>query len=145
MSETTKWVPKGWGGETVIHDGDGYCGKILYIMKDHFCSVHYHCIKDECFFCNSGSVLVEIIHHDDKKWMAVYDPKKKPESYAKFWGKMISECKLTTVHEIKMVKGSVLHVPPLTIHRFRGLTDAELFEVSTHHDELDSFRIVKGD
>jgi D-lyxose ketol-isomerase len=140
-----KWVGKGWGGEKWIVNNDLYCGKWLLVLKDKMCSVHFHEIKDETFYCHSGSVVIEIIHNNDPNWLALYQPGKDPSKYLKSWNKWYAESKSHIIHELRLVKGSTLHVPPLTVHRFRGLTDAELFEFSTHHDDKDSIRIMKGD
>jgi len=40
-------VPKGWGHEKIIHNSNGYCGKVLCFDKGKKCSYHYHKIKDE--------------------------------------------------------------------------------------------------
>jgi hypothetical protein len=40
-------VPKGWGREIWIANGDLYCGKILEINKGKKCSLHFHKIKTE--------------------------------------------------------------------------------------------------
>ena len=38
-------VPKGWGREVWIVNGDLYCGKILEISKAKRCSLHFHKLK----------------------------------------------------------------------------------------------------
>lgn len=40
-------------------------------------------------------------------------------------------------------EGNFVRVPPGTLHRFRGLEDSVMVEISTHHDDADSYR-VKG-
>lgn len=39
-----------------------------------------------------------------------------------------------------MNKGDAILVKPNQDHRFTGLTDAEIIEFSTHHDDSDSYR-----
>ena len=51
MRETKpKFVPKGWGWEKWIANSSEYCGKLLFIKRNHRCSWHYHILKDEDFF-----------------------------------------------------------------------------------------------
>jgi len=45
----------------------------------------------------------------------------------------------------EMVRGDILHIPPILIHQFYGLEDSEILEVSTQHFEDDSYRLEKGD
>lgn len=52
-------VQKVWGEEQIIVN-KRYCGKILTLMEQHRCSMHYHKKKDETFFVISGLVLLEI-------------------------------------------------------------------------------------
>jgi D-beta-D-heptose 7-phosphate kinase/D-beta-D-heptose 1-phosphate adenosyltransferase len=40
--------------------------------------------------------------------------------------------------------GNFIHVLPEMKHRFRGLEDSEMVEISTHHDEADSYRIEES-
>ena len=53
-------VPKGWGREVWIANGDLYCGKILEIRKGKRCSLHYHKLKTESFYLRSGKLLVRV-------------------------------------------------------------------------------------
>lgn len=45
---------------------------------------------------------------------------------------------------IFMQPGSFVRVLPKTPHRFRGMEDSEILEVSTHHSEEDSYRIEES-
>ena len=53
-----KHVPKGWGYEKWIVNTEEYCGKLLFFNKGKRCSWHYHKIKDETFYLQSGSILL---------------------------------------------------------------------------------------
>lgn len=48
-----------WGFEEwIVNDMEnGYCGKILTLLKSHQCSNHYHQEKHETFYINKGKVL----------------------------------------------------------------------------------------
>jgi len=46
--------------------------------------------------------------------------------------------------EFLMEKGSKIHIPIGIKHRFTGLIDSEILEVSTQHFEDDSYRLIKS-
>jgi quercetin dioxygenase-like cupin family protein len=112
-----KFVPKGWGFEKWIVNCDRYCGKLLYFVKGKRCSWHYHRIKDEVFYVQSGKLLVKFSENDD-----------------------ISRAK-----EIVLNAGDNFHVYPSLRHQMIALEETELFEFSTQHFDSDSYRITKGD
>ena len=60
-----KFVPKGWGFEKWIANSEEYCGKLLYFVKDRRCSWHYHVLKDEVFYIQSGRILVKYSDDDN--------------------------------------------------------------------------------
>ena len=47
-SKKSKFVEKRWGSETWFANNEqhNYCGKILYIKKNCYSSMHYHLEKD---------------------------------------------------------------------------------------------------
>ena len=45
-----------WGREKWIVNLPTYCGKILELKKDYYCSFHFHKKKDETFYVLSGKV-----------------------------------------------------------------------------------------
>jgi quercetin dioxygenase-like cupin family protein len=51
---------KEWGYEDWIVNTDKYCGKILFVKKQYRCSIHYHKLKDETFYIQSGKVYLEL-------------------------------------------------------------------------------------
>ena len=59
------FVPKGWGFEKWIVNKPEYCGKLLYFVKGKRCSWHYHKIKDEVFYMQSGKLLVKYSENDN--------------------------------------------------------------------------------
>ena len=59
-----KFVPKGWGFEKWIVNCSEYCGKLLYFVKGKRCSWHYHKLKDEVFYIQSGKILVKYSESD---------------------------------------------------------------------------------
>ena len=117
QTENAVYVSKGWGYEKWIVNKEEYCGKLLFFFKGKRCSWHYHKIKDEVFFVQSGKILVR---------------------YGK--DKDISRCK-----EVILERGDTFHVAVGLIHQMQALEDTELFEFSTTHMDEDSHRIIKGD
>ena len=112
-----KFVSKGWGFEKWIVNCDEYCGKLLYFVKGKFCSWHYHKLKDEVFYVQSGKILVKYSEQDD----------------------------ISSADEIVLGPGDNFHVYRELRHRVIALEDTELFEFSTTHYDSDSHRILKGD
>lgn len=117
MTSSIKLVPKGWGFEKWIVNKEEYCGKLLYFVKGKQCSWHYHILKDETFYIQSGKILLRYSEEDD----------------------------LTFSDELILEKGDKFHVIRGMRHQMTALEDTELFEFSTQHFESDSIRIIKGD
>lgn len=112
-----KFVPKGWGFEKWIVNSSEYCGKLLYFVKGKKCSWHYHKLKDEVFYIQSGKILVKYSQHDD----------------------------LSQAKERILTQGDNFHVTRGLRHQMIAMEDTELFEFSTQHFDSDSYRIQKGD
>ena len=112
-----KYVPKGWGFERWIVNCEEYCGKLLYFEKGKRCSWHFHEIKDEVFYLQSGKMIVKYSDEDD----------------------------LENANELVLNAGDNFHVYTGLRHQMIALEDSELFEFSTQHFDSDSHRILKGD
>ena len=112
-----KFVPKGWGFEKWIVNNEKYCGKLLYFVKGKKCSWHYHEIKDEVFYIQSGKIMLRYSEEDD----------------------------INNAKELVLERGDNFHVPIGLRHQMLALEDTELFEFSTQHFDSDSHRILKGD
>jgi quercetin dioxygenase-like cupin family protein len=53
--------------------------------------------------------------------------------------------KMEVENDIKiMLPGESVHIPPNTLHRFIGLKDSRIIEISTQHFEDDSYRLTKS-
>ena len=111
------FVPKGWGFEKWIVNNKKYCGKLLYFVKGKKCSWHYHKIKDEVFYIQSGKIMVLYSEQDD----------------------------IQKAEKIILEPGDNFHVYTGLRHQMIALQDTELFEFSTEHFDSDSYRIQKGD
>ena len=112
-----KHVDKGWGWEKWIVNCDEYCGKLLFFEKDKRCSWHYHKLKDEVFYLQSGRMIVKFSEADD----------------------------LENAEHIILNPGDNFHVYRGLRHQMVAIQDSELFEFSTQHFDSDSHRIQKGD
>ena len=112
-----KHVPKGWGYEKWIVNKPEYCGKLLFFEKGKQCSWHYHKLKDEVFYLQSGKLLVR--YGDD-------------EDIAK-------------AEELILEPGDGFYVYTGLRHKMYAIEESELFEFSTQHFDEDSYRIQKGD
>ena len=112
-----KHVDKGWGWERWIVNKPEYCGKLLYFDKDKRCSWHYHILKDEVCYLQSGKMLVKYSESDE----------------------------LENATELILNAGDNFHVYRGLRHQMIALEDSELFEFSTQHFDSDSHRIQEGD
>tara|TARA_Y100000593_G_C4239080_1_gene301148 strand:- start:92 stop:451 length:360 start_codon:yes stop_codon:yes gene_type:complete len=116
-SSPIKFVSKGWGFEKWIVNCEEYCGKLLYFVKGKKCSWHYHKLKDEVFYVQSGKILVKYSDYEN----------------------------ITTADEVILTPGDNFHVYRGLKHQMIALEDTELFEFSTQHFDEDSHRIERGD
>jgi quercetin dioxygenase-like cupin family protein len=112
-----KIVPKGWGHEKWIVNNDKYCGKLLFFNKGKRCSWHFHKIKDETFYLQSG--LISLYYG---------------------WEEDLSKSEVLILEP-----GDSFHIPIGLKHQMVALEDSELFEFSTEHFDSDSYRIISGD
>jgi quercetin dioxygenase-like cupin family protein len=117
MTSSIKRVDKGWGYELWIANKPEYCGKLLFFNQGKKCSWHYHKIKDETFFLQSGELMVHTSDEDD-----------------------INNADLTVMHP-----GDSLYIRPGLRHQMYAIQESELFEFSTEHFDADSYRIERGD
>ncbi len=108
---------KGWGYEEWIVNNDLYCGKILHFQGGKRCSYHFHKLKTETFYLQSGMITIRFSFTDD----------------------------LNTADELILNPGQTFHVPTGLRHQMIALEESDLFEFSTQHLEEDSYRVVKGD
>ena len=116
LNPKRKIVEKSWGYEDWIVNNEKYCGKFLFFKKNCFCSWHYHKIKDETFYLNSGKVKLLYSYETD----------------------------IDTSNEVILNPGDSFHIPTTLIHRAIALEDSHIFEFSTQHFDSDSYRIIKG-
>ena len=112
-----KYVEKKWGYEVWYWNSDQYCGKKLHIAAGRKLSFHYHKLKDECLTVSRGKVKFYYSEGDN----------------------------IDNATVLILEQGSSVHIAPGLRHRFEAITDCDLYEFSTHHEDSDSYRILKGD
>jgi len=110
-------VPKGWGREVWISNGELYCGKILEIDRGRKCSLHYHKLKTESFYLRTGRLWIRI--------------KESPQA--------------DNSEEFEFKAGECMDIRPGVVHQMEALEDSELYEFSTQHFDSDSHRLAPGD
>jgi len=117
QNSSAKRVEKGWGYELWIHNDVNYCGKLLFFNKGKRCSLHYHKLKNETFYLQTGKLKCTfyMFGEEDKKTEVIMNP------------------------------GDIKEIPVGLVHQMEALEDSYLFEFSTEHFDEDSYRIKKGD
>jgi len=109
-------VPKKWGEEIIIHNGEEYCGKILKFKRGTKFSMHFHIKKKETWYVHSGEFT---LHWIDTK---------------------TADLRITVLRV-----GDIIDVERGDPHQLFATTAGEIFEVSSQHFDDDSYRIGKGD
>jgi len=111
-----KIVEKDWGYEKFIVNGENgnYCGKILHFDKGKSCSWHFHKIKAETFYVQSGRVLLRVGYGE-----------------------------LEDAVEHMLGPGEKFDIPIGLRHKVTALEDSDVFEFSTQHYDEDSHRISR--
>lgn len=107
---------KGWGQELWIVNNDEFCGKILSFDEGAEFSMHNHHKKREIFFVVNGELLVTGIDTSN-----------------------------ATRFTLQLFPGDVLDVPRFAFHKIKAVTASNIIEISTTHEESDSYRVEPGD
>ena len=131
------FVPKGWGFEDIIVNNDQYCGKMLFFKKGKFCSIHYHIVKKESFHVHSGKVKM------------IYSLPEKLNHILTLHKDILQEHVdnpglFSCFKSIILEAGDSFEVPQGMCHRVIALEDSQVYEFSTHSEDLDSIRLIKG-
>jgi len=106
-------IEKAWGCEKIIYNGADYCGKLLCFNQDASGSLHYHLLKKESWYLQSGKVQVTLIDT------------------------LTGELSLITMRE-----GDTITISPGQPHKVKAIKESVIFEVSTTHDDSDTYRIT---
>lgn len=127
-------VTKGWGYEMWIENNNEYCGKRLCVLPGKYCSIHYHVNKKETFYVLSGSLRLDVYRKIDHN-----------EINKNLW---LNENEIVyPEYKLRLHPGDSFTIDRLHPHQFTALANnpCEFIEFSTHHDDNDSYRLVKGD
>jgi quercetin dioxygenase-like cupin family protein len=116
-TESQIMVPKGWGHEIWITNNEIFCGKVLKFHQNKSFSWHFHKLKNEVFFVQSGKIRLFYSWEDD----------------------------LECAQEIDLSPGDSFEIQIGLRHKILALEDSLVFEFSSTHFESDSYRIIKGD
>ena len=109
-------VPKGWGNELIIENNEMYCGKLLKFKKGCKFSMHYHMVKDETWYVETGEFIY--------RWI---------------------DTETAEVKIVRLYPEDIVRQLPGQPHQLEALTDGIVFEVSTQYKDSDSYRVIKGD
>ena len=109
------YIPKGWGNELIIENNEMYCGKLLRFKGGCKFSMHYHMNKDECWYVEDGEFIY--------RWI---------------------DTEIAEMNEVELKVGDVVRQRPGQPHQLEAIIDGTIFEVSTHHEDSDSYRVMKG-
>jgi len=116
LVEETCHIPKGWGEEIIIENNELYCGKILIFKAGCKFSMHYHMNKDETWWVEYGEFRYSFIDTDN-----------------------------ANIQTINLLEGDVVRHYPGQPHQLEAISNGRIFEVSTHHEDSDSYRVLPGD
>ena len=142
------YVSKGWGYESIIANNDQYCGKLLFFKKGKHCSWHYHEQKHETFYVQSGKLIVVYSEQDclNPNGHIQIAPTEHSPLITAFTAPVPETNGSGSVAQVAVLEpGDVFEVPVGLRHAMYGVLDTEMFEFSTHHEDEDSFRVLKGD
>jgi mannose-6-phosphate isomerase-like protein (cupin superfamily) len=107
-------IHKIWGCEDILVNEQEYCFKKLYIQQQYRCSIHHHEVKKETFILDSGMVLLELGN----------------KGVASFPYELVVLSK--PGDQVTILRG--------IDHRFTGIVDSVILEISTHDFQEDSIR-----
>lgn len=115
-SSTCEIIQKGWGHETIIVNNEKYCGKILHFDKKAKFSMHFHMDKDETWYVHKGEFTF--------RWIDTNN---------------------ADINEKQLKEGDSVRIYPGLPHQLETENGGDIFEISTHHEDCDSYRVIKGD
>lgn len=116
MARLKGYVEKGWGSELIWATNDKYCSKMMNFNTGARFSMHFHAIKEETWYVQSGKFIVRWILTDTAEY-----------------------------REQELITGSVWHNPPLFPHQLICLEAGTIIEVSTADSVEDNYRVAPGD
>jgi mannose-6-phosphate isomerase-like protein (cupin superfamily) len=107
---------KGWGKEIWLANEE-YCLKFLHFKKGSACSMHFHKNKAESFYLLTGEIIVRTLDKNTGK----------------------------SLQRVIVAGDPVIDIPRLCPHQVFATEDSVIIEVSTKHEDEDSYRVAPGD
>lgn len=116
IKKKPKVINKGWGHEEWICNTIDFCGKLLFFDPGKKCSMHFHVDKSQYFRVMKGKFSFSFVIDGNK-------------------------------YQFHGESGDIFYVWPGLIHQMQniGKGQAILMQISTHHQDSDSYRVQKGD
>jgi quercetin dioxygenase-like cupin family protein len=99
--------------------------------------IHEKAWGREIWVANNEKYCGKILELKKGYRCSVHHHKKKDETFYILSGKVLMEA---YGKKNVMKRGDALRILPNTKHRFTGLCDGKILEISTHHEEEDSYR-----
>lgn len=96
----------------------------------------------ETWLCNDDKYCGKILHLKKGYRVSLHMHKLKQEHFHILSGYVLME---VGNDRFTMSKGDTVGITPGMYHRFTGITDADILEISTTHYEEDSYRITKSE
>ena len=117
MKSEPRRVPKPWGYELWLANNEehDYCGKILHVNGGSRFSMHFHSLKHETFYIQSGTCNLRTV-----------------------------DTKTATQTCITLHEGDVVEIDKNVPHQIEALTEVDIIEISTYHRDSDSHRVWIG-
>lgn len=116
MARLSGRVEKGWGHEEIWCTNDRYCGKFMHFKTGAKFSMHFHAVKDETWYIQSGKFIVRYI-----------------------------DTIVARIHEAELNPGDTWHNAPLLPHQLICVEEGTVVEVSTADSVEDNYRVLPGD
>ena len=110
-----KIVDKVWGREEWLVNNDDFCGKKLIFNEGTKLSLHMHHEKHELFYLESGKLIFR--YHDYNEVL---------------------------LKERLMLPGDMVYIPQCNFHSVEALVDSVIIEISSHHEDSDSYRLTRS-
>ena len=96
----------------------------------------------ETWLCNTDKYCGKVLHLKKGYRCSIHHHKLKEEHFHILCGRVLMEVGDETY---VMKKGDTIGIEPHENHRFTGITDADILEISTTHYEDDSYRLTKSE
>ena len=146
MVSNIKFVPKKWGYERWIVNNDLYCCKELFVAQGHGCSIHYHKNKFETFYIKKGMISLLLLKDVESIRTEYADGYTSPLSLRDIlpydiWVEKGYGCNFQL---LKAKNSDPVDIPRNSPHMFYAHEDSLILEVSTHHEDEDSYRLTES-